>query len=218
MTSWLLGAAMAAVPHGPGVHEIALSAEGQRRLLTVVVPEHPEGARVVVGLHFAGYGGVPHYATGYVEALLRPAAPVGAVLIAPDCPSSSWTTATSEAVVLALVDRVVTELDADPKRVVLTGYSMGGEGAWWIAARHPERFSAVVPVAARPAGEVAIPLRAIHGERDELRAADGVRDAVDALVAAGRDARLRVLSGVTHYETTAVVPALRETLRELLPP
>lgn len=214
---WVLGAAVAAVPHTAGEHELSLSVDGRERALTVVVPERPQGAPVIVGLHWAGHGGMPHFATGYVDALLRPAAPADAVLIAPDCPSSSWTTPASEEVVLALVDRVVAELGADPRRVVLTGYSMGGEGAWWLASRHPERFVAVVPMAARPSGDVAIPLRAIHGERDELRPVDGVRTAVDALVAAGRDARLQVLPGLTHFETTATAPALRDTLRTLLP-
>lgn len=37
---------------------------------------------------------------------------------------------------------------ANPKRVALTGLSNGGQGAWQLAALHPERFTRVMPVAA----------------------------------------------------------------------
>ena len=48
--------------------------------------------------------------------------------------------------ILALLDKLVPELGADPKRITLAGQSMGGNGAWMLAAKAPERFAAVVPV------------------------------------------------------------------------
>ena len=47
---------------------------------------------------------------------------------------------------LAALDDVMTAYATDPKRVVLTGLSMGGRGSWELAAAHPERFAAVVPI------------------------------------------------------------------------
>ena len=41
---------------------------------------------------------------------------------------------------------VMTAYATDPKRVVLTGLSMGGRGSWELAAAHPEKFAAVVPI------------------------------------------------------------------------
>jgi predicted peptidase len=47
---------------------------------------------------------------------------------------------------LAALDATAKEFGADPKRVYLTGISLGGYGAWYLAAAHPERFAAVAPV------------------------------------------------------------------------
>jgi predicted peptidase len=46
---------------------------------------------------------------------------------------------------LAALEQTMREFRGDPKRVYLTGVSMGGTGAWYLA-RHPRRFAAVVPV------------------------------------------------------------------------
>jgi poly(3-hydroxybutyrate) depolymerase len=34
----------------------------------------------------------------------------------------------------------------DPERVYLTGHSMGGRGAFYLAYRAPERFAAIAPL------------------------------------------------------------------------
>lgn len=44
------------------------------------------------------------------------------------------------------VENVLRNYNGDPKRVSLTGNSMGGYGAWSFATLHPERFSAVLPI------------------------------------------------------------------------
>ncbi len=47
---------------------------------------------------------------------------------------------------LEALDDVMTSFATDPQRVILTGLSMGGSGSWELAAAHPERFAAVVPI------------------------------------------------------------------------
>src|SRR5258708_3923248 len=47
---------------------------------------------------------------------------------------------------LAALDKTIKEFNGDPKRVVLTGYSAGGNGTWSLASRFPDRFAAIVPV------------------------------------------------------------------------
>lgn len=51
---------------------------------------------------------------------------------------------------LAALDATTREFHGDPRRVYLTGVSMGGAGVWYMA-RHRRRFAAIVPVC----GEVA---------------------------------------------------------------
>ena len=50
---------------------------------------------------------------------------------------------------LAMLDEVQKEYKTDPKRQYLTGLSMGGMGTWSIAAAHPDRWAAIVPICGR---------------------------------------------------------------------
>jgi predicted peptidase len=38
------------------------------------------------------------------------------------------------------------EFHGDPRRVYLTGLSMGGYGTWYLAGKYPRRFAAIVPI------------------------------------------------------------------------
>jgi predicted esterase len=91
----------------------------------------------------------------------------------------------------------------DPQRVVLSGWSMGGYGAWSLGIADPSRWSAIVPLAA--GGDVSkvaalkdVPVWAFHGTRDKLVKADSDRQMVDALKAAGGTATFTELSDVGH--------------------
>lgn len=48
--------------------------------------------------------------------------------------------------VMANLDHVLATYKGDPKRVYLTGISLGGFGTWYLASHHPERFAAIAPV------------------------------------------------------------------------
>src|SRR5687768_14664468 len=50
---------------------------------------------------------------------------------------------------LAMLDEVMKEYRTDAKRQILTGLSMGGAGTWSIAAAHPDRWAAIVPICGR---------------------------------------------------------------------
>ena len=47
---------------------------------------------------------------------------------------------------MAALGKAIKEFNGDPKRVILTGLSAGGNGTWSLASRYPERFAAIVPV------------------------------------------------------------------------
>jgi predicted peptidase len=49
---------------------------------------------------------------------------------------------------LAALEQTVKEFHGDPRRVYLTGVSLGGSGVWYMAARYPHRFAALAPIAA----------------------------------------------------------------------
>ena len=91
----------------------------------------------------------------------------------------------------------------DEKRVVLTGWSMGGYGAWSLAIAEPSRWSALVPVSGGgDVDKVAIlkdlPVWAFHGAKDSLVKPEEGRKMVDALSAAGGTATFTELPDGLH--------------------
>jgi predicted peptidase len=219
--SFLLGTLWTAteMPQSPGIHELRLERENEPPLLyTLSLPKrrqkHPP---LVIALHYAGHGS-PYFGRGMLETLVEPALrATSPVIVAPDCPSSSWTTSASEDLVLALVDLLSETYSVDPRRVVLTGYSMGGMGTWYLAARHPDRFSAAIPMAGSPRGVdldalKRMPLYAIHSRADEVVGIAPTEEAVRRLKDAGAPVELVIAEGVPHYQTTRFEPYLEEAV------
>jgi predicted peptidase len=113
------------------------------------------------------------------------------------------------AAVLQLVDSLVQQLPVDPKRLYVTGLSMGGQGSWFAAARQPQRFAAMLEVcgggdptwATQYAG---IPIWALHGQDDGVVPISRAREMVVALTQAGHAPEIRYTEypGVGHNSWT----------------
>ncbi|HZI17029.1 MAG TPA: prolyl oligopeptidase family serine peptidase [Pyrinomonadaceae bacterium] len=78
-------------------------------------------------------------------------------------PEEFWIGEIVEYAVKAL-DQTVAEFDADPSRLYATGFSMGGYGSWYVAAKHPGKFAAIAPVG----GNIKIPERFPRAEMEKL--------------------------------------------------
>jgi predicted peptidase len=59
-----------------------------------------------------------------------------------------WDPAMLEQAIAAL-DQTVKEFDGDEKRLYVSGWSLGGVGAWHAALLYPHKFAALVPIAGR---------------------------------------------------------------------
>jgi predicted peptidase len=199
----------------PGLHhETIVRPDGDLRY-TISVPEgYARGIRppLIVLLHYAGEV-TPFYGAGMVSTLGRPAfTALRPILVAPDSLGGDWTTEQNEAAVVWLTRSVIATYGVDPARVVLTGYSMGGIGTWYLAGRHQDLFTAAVPVASAPVGDAVfrIPLYVIHSYDDEVLPIGPVAEYVDQLTARGVHIAWRPLRGPTHYNVAAYIAALRE--------
>ena len=142
---------------------------------------------------------------------------LGALIAAPDCNHGRWDNQESEADVLALADNLAELYPLDQERTLLTGYSLGGMGTWYIAGRNQERFSAALPMAAGPPGSSValtwrIPIYAIYGREDELIPWQDTAEAVNNLLERGASAELLLLDGVSHYETGRFMRPLQKTI------
>jgi predicted peptidase len=125
---------------------------------------------------------------------------------------------------LASLNQSVREFHGDPQREYLTGYSLGGSGTWFLAARYPGVFAALVPVCGRiavlpdrardpeihqlvttpdPYAAVAkrigrTPVWVFHGQADPVVPIRESRRIATALKAHGGNVRLTEYPGVGH--------------------
>jgi predicted peptidase len=98
------------------------------------------------------------------------------IAISPQCPLASiWTSMVDELHYL-LID-AMQRYNIDETRIYLTGLSMGGYGAWHLAAAYPDLFAAVVPICGGMVHENElleeikvlkdVPIWIFHGAKDE---------------------------------------------------
>ncbi len=145
---------------GPGFHLRTVKVGDQDRKYAVYVPEGHDGSKafpVILFLHGGGEkgeDGVVPAQVGLGPAILHRPGGLPALVVFPQA-RENWAVGSADMNgALAALDDVIATCKADTKRVVLTGPSMGGRGTWELAAAHPERFAAVVPVCAGPARDI----------------------------------------------------------------
>jgi pimeloyl-ACP methyl ester carboxylesterase len=197
------------VPGQPGFMLRTVSTADGHRKYALYLPAGYDGTRpfpVILFLHGAGHrgsDGVAPAQMGIGPALLNRPGGVPALVVMPQA-RESWQagSADSDAALKAL-DDVLASYKADPKRVILTGVSMGGRGSWSLAAKYPERFAAVVPVCGP--GEVAdaekikgLPVWSFCGDADRDETVINMRRMVEAIKSAGGTARMTEYRGVGH--------------------
>src|SRR5437868_2193862 len=206
----------------PGLHELTLARAGEPGIgYAISIPptySPSTPAPLILALH---YGIGNRDATGVgadlVKGLITPALEgLGAIVVAPDSLRGNWSTSENEKAVNALLDLAMTQYVIDNKRVIVTGYSMGGTGSWHLAEKFPERFSAALPIASRPPASAAgwrLPVLAIHSRDDKVVPFDPAAARVAELQQAGVNAKLIALSGVAHYEAGR----FRDPLQQAVP-
>jgi predicted peptidase len=186
---------------------------------------------VILFLHGAGErgsDGLLQTEVGLPRAIRENRSRFRTVVVIPQClPDHWWTTPEMEEMALAALAAATKEFNGDATRTYLTGLSMGGFGSWYLAARYPRKFAAVVPICGGIAvserlrqlhpdltknsytddpknyAEVAqkigkTPVWIFHGGADDTVPVEGSRKLNDALQAAGGDVHYTEYPGVGH--------------------
>lgn len=172
---------------------------------------------LVVALHYGGKV-TSFYSQAFMTSLVEPALrDLDAIIAAPDCPAAGWTNSVSEEAVLELVLLLMKEYKIDSTRMLILGYSMGGSGAWHMASRHPDLFSAAIPISA-PAETATmpvimdIPLYVIHGELDELISSQEIKKLYQEQKTNGAEIKLIIVNGASHYQLARFVDPLKASI------
>ena len=184
---------------------------------------------VIVALHGGGeYGsdGVRQTTVGLAPAIRRNVERFPAIIIFPQAKvdgKPGWQLDGGEAA-LRQLDKTIREFHGDPKRVILTGYSAGGNGTWSLASRYPDRFAGLVvvcgfvdefrgrasnilypalasgsdPYATIARRVASIPVRIFHGAKDDVVLPEQSRRMFAALKAAGADVEYTEFPETNH--------------------
>jgi pimeloyl-ACP methyl ester carboxylesterase/prenyltransferase beta subunit len=196
-------------PAQPGFHLRTVKTELGERKYTVYVPESYDGTRVfpvILFLHGAGERGSDGIAPAQVgigPAILNRPGGLAALVVFPQARQTWAARSPDGTAALKALDDVMTHYAVNPRRVILTGLSMGGHGSWDLAAEHPERFAAVVPICGpgspeRAAQLKALPVWSFCGDADRDTTVLNMRTMAEALARAGATPRLTEYRGVGH--------------------
>ena len=101
---------------------------------------------------------------------------------------------------------IADKYSVDKENISLVGHSMGGTGAFSLAAAYPTLFARVIPMSGSITNNEknvtalsSLPVWAIVGENDTIVSPDSSIEIVEALQKNGADAKITVLEGATHF-------------------
>lgn len=220
-------------PAETGFLNRSVSVDGVERRYQVYVPSGYQRSTplpVILALHGGGeYGtnGISQTDGGLARAIRRHPDRFNALVVFPQSPPGApGFQGLGERIALTELDKVLSEFNADASRVYLTGLSMGGNGAWYLAYHHANRFAGVLvvcgfveeftgttsgthypPIVARSAGNpfaaiakavLQLPIWIFHGDVDRTVSVEQSRQMFSALKAIGANVQYTELPGVPH--------------------
>ncbi|SIO64678.1 Putative esterase [Singulisphaera sp. GP187] len=196
------------------VHRVHRGKDGSVTNYTIFVPHDYTGEisyPLILLLH--GYGdrgtaGDQYLKVGLAPAIARRENDFDFIAIFPQGHAGAWPPDGDDTQhTMEILAQVEAEYRVDPRRIYLTGISSGGAGVWPIAARSPDRWAAIVPVASAecdPAIATAIksiPCWCFHNYFDVSKPPGIPRQMIEALRREGgkpRYTEFYVLTGDRH--------------------
>lgn len=143
---------------------------------------------------------------------------ISAYVIMPQLPKSKKGWTDIKLSLKELIAHITATYHIDENRISLTGHSMGGTGAYGVAAAYPELFSCVAPLSGSIRNTSKsmqalsnMPVWAIIGTNDTIVDPTSSREFISALSAHNSNARITELDGASHFD----VPALAYLDKEL---
>ncbi len=206
----------------PGIHRSTFPIPGRSPMLYALsVPREynaKEARPLVLALHPGGER-MPYYGGAFVQQVVGPGLDsLHAIIVAPDCPTQSWTDPIADQAVMALLDRVLKDFTIDRKRILVVGFSLGGRGTWFMESHHPELFTAAIPMAASTGndpvdGLATMPTYVIHSHDDQVVPFAPAERNAKELEKLGRPIKFEALWNIGHFEMGGYVDSLRRAGR-----
>ncbi len=181
----------------------------QKYRYVLYVPEDYDATKPYPAIIFlngageCGRDGLKQAAVGIGPAIMLDVDKWHFLVLIPQKPDIKDSWEDDDKLVLSMLDATKKAYKVDADRLYLTGLSQGGHGTWAIGAKHPELFAAIAPICGWGDVKTAealknTPIWAFHGEADMTVPVKGSIDMVDAVKAAGGDAKITTFPGVGH--------------------
>lgn len=210
--------------HSPGTHQETAEVPGVGSVkYTIDIPGNYDGKTpvpLILALHYGYDGAKPAAYTGkgMIEAFRPGLSGLNAIIIAPDVLGGDWKDAKNEQAAVWLTKSAMKTYAIDSKKVIVTGFSLGGEGTWFIGSRHQDIFTGAIPVAAPVAGgdvDWKIPVYVIHSDKDEIVSYSTAKSHADAVKGKGAKLEFKTVNGLSHYNTNAYGGHLNDAVKWL---
>ena len=156
------------------------------------------------GMGESGDDGLKQVKVGLGRAIKKQEKQFPFIAIFPQSQKKNWQAGSPDGMrAIEILAEVQKELRVDPKRIYLSGLSMGGFGTWSIAAKYPERWAAMAPICGGGNPSKAelikdIPCWCFHGDKDSAVPVEKSREMIKALKAAGGNPNYTEYPGVGH--------------------
>jgi predicted peptidase len=190
------------------VDKVYTSPSREKSKYVVFVPQDYKGDReipLILFLHGAGERGSDgeKQLKGALASAIKKAKTFPSLVVFPQALKTWQADSNDGKNALGILAEVRKEYKVDPKRIYLTGLSMGGYGTWSLAAKHPEMWAAIVPICGggdpkKAATIKDIPCWCFHGDKDKAVAVTKSRAMIKALEAAGGAPKYTEYPGVGH--------------------
>jgi predicted peptidase len=208
------------------LNRIHVDPDGKEAKYIVFVPHAYDGSKpfpLILFLHGmgeSGKDGQKQVTVGLGPAIERQEKTFPFIVIFPQSQTKNWQSGFRDSQrALDILAEIQRELRVDPKRIFLTGISMGGYGTWSLAARYPDRWAAIVPICG--GGNTAkaklikdISCWCFHGGADDKVPVERSREMIAALGEAGGTPIYTEYPGIAHnsWDQAYATPELYEWL------
>lgn len=154
------------------------------------------------GLFEGGSDGVSMTRVGIGPAIQKNPERWNCVVIMPQTPSN-WQKPESVELASAVLEDAQKKYSIDSRRIVVTGLSNGGAGAWLLGARYPGRFAGLAPLCAFAEYEAVpqlthVPVWAFHNSSDWVVSSNDSKNMVEKINQAGGNATVTIYGGFSH--------------------
>lgn len=195
----------------PGVQDITLKVgENLFYNFRVIFPDVDLTQKWPLILTLHGFSGGNADAHTFTDCYIEPGlADLDVIIISPNgnIGDDNWETLNNQDQLRILTDLSSRFWPIDLNKIVVTGYSNGGNGSWYYAETQPAIFSAAIPLASGyhilnndgSGRKIDIPMYVIHGAQDGLFPLDTVQHWVDQTILAGTDLTFVVADSLGHY-------------------